>query len=253
MLKSFLLALFPFRFALLLFFFGLLFLFVRKERLAKRVLVVSFCILFLGSLSGFSGRLLFNLESRYPSFDVLIQKENLENIMYIVVLGDGHVEEVSWPLTSQLSDEMLKRTVEGMRLHLQLPHTKIVVSGGKLTKKSEAEVMQELLVSLGISADDIITERKSANTYEQALFLKPILRQQRFILVTSARHMPRAMKLFQEHGLQPLAAPTAHYVLSTKSFIPSLRHFQKLEIALYEYLGLIKNAFLQRTEHESSN
>ncbi|CAM5194757.1 hypothetical protein CDEF62S_06041 [Castellaniella defragrans] len=86
----------------------------------------------------------------------------------------------------------------------------IIVSGAALDRgRSEASVMASALERDGVPASDIIKEDHSLTTHQNALYTARILRErgiQRFLLVTSALHMPRAMASFQNQGLAPIAA-----------------------------------------------
>ncbi|MFT4941819.1 MAG: uncharacterized SAM-binding protein YcdF (DUF218 family), partial [Paraglaciecola sp.] len=72
--------------------------------------------------------------------------------------------------------------------------------------------------------------------------IKAHLSGAKFALVTSASHMQRAMKLFQDQGLKPIAAPTEHLVRHTKSrpwqyMLPNSKNISKMERWWYEILG----------------
>jgi len=167
-------------------------------------------------------------------------------IKHIVILGATVIPDVRLPVTSQLCSSSLARTVEAARLHFRLPHAKLIVSGGGRTASpTEAELMARSLEELGITKNNIILEKKSLNTYEEAILLKPMIANDTFLLVTSAYHMPRSMALFKKQGMDPIAAPTDfqnrnagsfHYTM----FLPSAENMKKADIALYEYLGLMK-------------
>ena len=73
--------------------------------------------------------------------------------------------------------------------------------------------MKELAVKLGVNPEKIILEEESTNTLGHTLYLKKILKDETFILVTSAIHMPRAMGLFLKAEYKPIPAPTAHLLL----------------------------------------
>jgi uncharacterized SAM-binding protein YcdF (DUF218 family) len=87
-------------------------------------------------------------------------------------------------------------------------------------------------------------EDQSLDTEDEAQFIKPIVGQVPFLLVTSASHMPRAMGLFRHYGMAPIAAPTDYLsadagVKSPLSYLPSAGNLHTAERAVYEYLGLL--------------
>ena len=103
--------------------------------------------------------------------------------------------------------------------------------------------MSNLALELGISKDDIILETASMSTFDEARFIKPIVRGERFLLVTSASHMVRAMALFKKFGMNPVPAPTGHLIkYDGKGFsiIPGTENLLNSDALIYEYLALVK-------------
>jgi uncharacterized SAM-binding protein YcdF (DUF218 family) len=87
----------------------------------------------------------------------------------------------------------------------------VVASGGFAdaddTGPTPAETLAAALVTLGVPAEIIEREARSRNTREQALFAADLLgRRQirRFVLVTEAHHMPRAVRAFRALGFDPV-------------------------------------------------
>ena len=93
--------------------------------------------------------------------------------------------------------------------------------------------------------EDIVLETKATDTKDHPIYVKEIIGKDRFILVTSASHMPRAMGLFRKHGMEPIPAPTDYMVkereggLSPGMFFPSAGSLEKAERAIHEYLGMM--------------
>jgi uncharacterized SAM-binding protein YcdF (DUF218 family) len=83
----------------------------------------------------------------------------------------------------------------------------------------------------------------SLDTADQAELIAKMLGREKFILVTSAAHMPRSMALFKRRGMQPIAAPTDFRASTTPSsdptrFFPGATSLGQTQTALHEYLGL---------------
>ncbi|MFX3635171.1 MAG: YdcF family protein [Candidatus Pristimantibacillus sp.] len=111
---------------------------------------------------------------------------------YVVVLGAG----LRGAELSQTLKFRLDRTLSYVSNNQNIP---IIVSGGQGADEdiSEAEAMNNYLVSYGISQDRIILENKSTSTEENLLFSKEIMKNQgidqpSILLVTSDFHMFRA-------------------------------------------------------------
>lgn len=71
-----------------------------------------------------------------------------------------------------------------------------------------------------------------------------------FLLVTSAIHMPRAMQIFQDRGLHPIAAPTDYIIkqaseVRPSQLFPSAGNLNLSKLLLYEWLAdkkmIVKN------------
>lgn len=186
--------------------------------------------------------LLRNLESHYPP---LVSPP--ARINTIVVLGGGVRGKSDFSPSQQLSSASLARLIEGIRLFKQLnPSSKntLMLSGGPvLSNPSSAKIMREMAIKMGINAHQIQLETISKDTYQEALGLQPILKNKKFILVTSATHMPRAMAIFQKQGLHPIAAPTQFLNESNrrniKNYAPNSADLLDADIALHEYIGML--------------
>ena len=218
---------------------GCAFLSLQKNKLVTVSSGLSLLIFLIFSTSFIPQLLTRTLEDQYsPVYQAHI------NIPYVVVLSGGQSNRKNLPPTMQLYASSQQRLWEGLRLIDQLPKAKLVLSGGAFNRQEGSEALHlKHLVQYGcIARKQIILEDKSLNTKEQAVFLKNIIQNNTFYLVTSAIHMPRAMSLMQAQGLHPIAAPTAftHYWDDerwTKRFIPNPYNLVYSSIAMHELLG----------------
>ncbi|MCF6147412.1 MAG: DUF218 domain-containing protein [Candidatus Kuenenia sp.] len=104
--------------------------------------------------------------------------------------------------------------------------------------------MAELAMALGVKKEELILQSKSKDTHDEARFVKPIVGNDTFILVTSANHIARAMGMFKKLGMNPVPAPAGHTILKSQEtspgkFFPSSYGFDKAEQVFYEYLGIL--------------
>jgi uncharacterized SAM-binding protein YcdF (DUF218 family) len=232
----------PLSLCLELLFAGLYLLWFTKKQKAGRI-VVSVGVLFLTAFGygAASKTLLKPLEYEYPP---LMHLSGISDIKWVVVLGGGQTPDENLPVTDQLSDASLARLVEGIRIHNKLPESKLILSGGAVfTNMPEARQMLKVAVALGTDSRNIILEEESRDTKDQARLVKYIVGNDRFVLVTSASHMPRAMALFKKRGMDPVPAPIGHIVrksngMNPGTFFPSAGNIGKLENAFREYMGL---------------
>jgi uncharacterized SAM-binding protein YcdF (DUF218 family) len=215
--------------------------FTRRQRVGKIVVSIGVALLTLFSLSSLSDALLSTLEYRFPP---LLSRQVMDDVKYVVVLGGGHTSDPRLPVTGQLSNSSLARLAEGIRLHRILPGSAVILSGGgPFDPVPNAEVMAEVAFLLGLNRKDVILESESKDTKDHARYIKKIIGEETFVLVTSASHMPRAMALFKSVGLEPIPAPTDYWtkavqVTRPQGFFPSAYSLVNTERAFYEYLGL---------------
>lgn len=228
----------PYGMVFSLFVLGLYALFIKKEKIAKIFLSLSFGFLFLFSYPPFANFLITKLENQYPKYDYKAQ------VKYIHVLGSGHNTDPSQPLSSQIGSASVKRDLEGILIHKSLKNSKIIFTGYEGNTNVATAIMNaKLAKALGVKEANLLVNPKPKDTKEEAVFTKSIVADEAFILVTSATHMPRSMMLFKSLGLNPIPAPTNFYKkeFSGAFKIPDIGSFQKSQIAMHEYWGILWN------------
>ena len=217
-------------------------LFTRKQRTGK--VVVSLGVVLLATLSydAVPNALLRPLEHKYdPPRNI----GEISDAKWVVVLGGGHISDSRVPVTSQISGTSLVRLVEGIRLHKMLPGSKLILSGGGgFDPVPNAKIMADVAMAIGVDRKDLILESVSRDTKDEARLIQKIVGGDRFVLVTSAFHMPRSVPLFEKLGMKPISAPTGHQVkerqrMSPGMFFPRTDNLRKAETAFHEYLGSI--------------
>ena len=233
---------FPLSLFLILLLLGLIFLwFTRKQKTGK--IILSFCVLSFIFLSYglITKNLLYSLERKYPS---ILNTDRITGARFIVVLGGGASFDPDIPTSSQLAGESLQRLVEGIRLYNLLPGSRLILSGGAaFGNTTSAEVMKKMALELGVPEKDILIEPGSRDTKDEAWLIKDMVGDEAFVLVTSAYHMKRSIALFNKHGMDPVPAPTVHYIkkrqsLSPGSFFPSYSNIKYADIIVREKLGI---------------
>jgi len=216
--------------------------FTRRQRAGKVLVTLGSSLLVFLSFAFGADLLLKPLEGWYPP---LTRPPAEGPVPWIVVLAGGIKDDPKLPALGKLSQESLYRIMEGVRIQRELPGSRLVVSGGPVSgDAAEAAVMAEAAVGLGMAPEDVFQETASRDTEEQARLIQEIVGREKFILVTSALHLPRAMVLFRSRGLQPIPAPAGSRMAentgsSPRLWFPRPENLQKSEAALHEYLGLV--------------
>jgi uncharacterized SAM-binding protein YcdF (DUF218 family) len=229
---------------------GLLLLwFTKRQRVGKIFVSLGVFSLLIFSYTATSNQLLRPLENKYDRSNTQLESrvpsENMGSIKFIVVLGGGHISDSNLPITSQIGEDTLVRLIEGIRLYRKYAGVKLVLSGGTgFDPVPNAHIMANLAKELGVNEKDILIESKSKDTIDEVNFIKPIVNNEKFILVTSALHMPRSMAMFRKLGMNPIPAPTGHKVKDSQTlnpllFIPNAGDLLKSEAGLHEYLGMV--------------
>jgi uncharacterized SAM-binding protein YcdF (DUF218 family) len=219
---------------------GLLLLRGSRRRTGASVIAVGAILAYLASTSLVGNALLAPLEREYPPFEPT-QATGVRNI---VVLGSGYDPHDHIPVTGAIEADGLARIVEGVRLARARPDARLLLSGGAPPGFTPSALgYAQLAVDLGIPRSALIVMDRALDTAQEARDVVAMLGQAPFILVTSAYHMPRAMRLMRRAGANPMPAPTgqishAHLGAERYGVIPGSRGLRKTEAALHEYLGL---------------
>ena len=220
----------------------------RQQRLGKAFVTLGGGLLVLISSEAFSGRLLQTLESQYPPLTATVIETRLaggegETIPWIVVLAGGVVGNPALPIQLQVSHDSRVRLLEGVRLYHLLPGSKLVLSGGiGVQSVPEATVLSRLAETLGVRREDMVLETQSRDSKDHPSNVAPIVKKDSFILVTSAFHMPRVMRLFAKQGMTPIPAPAGHWkpkrYVWPEYYFPGSKGARLAELAFHEYQGL---------------
>jgi uncharacterized SAM-binding protein YcdF (DUF218 family) len=143
------------------------------------------------------------------------------------------------------------RFIQTVRLYKEGHIRKVIVSGGNAIFAGddfrEADFLVENLLSMGVLKEDILSEREAINTIENSRLTHRITDslqlQGPFVLITSAFHMPRAMKIFANEGMQVRPFPCAYLALPSDkrfglmSLVPSANALSLWNVYLKEQVG----------------
>lgn len=218
---------------------------VLGKRLSKPCLIAGLSLLAL-----MSNPLIINLIlKKWEAKPVL--KDELPLAKTAVVLGGiiGYGQEPSDQIHLNGNSERLE---EAISLYHAGLIRRIIFSGGSgaLGKGEikEAEVLREFIIERGVAPDDLILEANSSNTYqnarETALILdKMDFKERSVILITSAFHMPRALRCFKKQGINTISYPvdfkSTKIGFSPYAIIPSASAISTWQFLIWEWMGLM--------------
>lgn len=212
-----------------------------RRSCARWLLGLAVIVAYLGSIPLVGNMLLRPLERKYAALD---SNAPLPQLKYVVVLGSGYTPRPGVPVAAALSDDGLVRIVEGVRLMRRLVGARLVVSGGAPPGRDPPAFGYALVArDLGIDAGALTVLSESLDTRAEATAIARVVGQAKFILVTSAFHMPRAMEIMARAGLYPIPAPTdqridEHRPFGWHSVTPDWGSVRNVQRSLHEYLGL---------------
>ena len=195
---------------------------------------------------------LVNHALRYPlenSYQPLRDPKTAGSYDAIVVLTSGSIPAEGMIPFPTIDEFMFRRLEEAWRLY-RIQAKPILVSGGHVNPftpaKNENEIAREYLIRWGVPRHHVLGEDRSRDTFDSALEVQKIIKAKgwkRYLLVTSAVHMPRSMLVFAARAPEPVPAPGDFSLgkidLDPLGFFPSESAGRRIFITLHEYLGLV--------------
>ena len=231
---------------LLLFLFGLFLYFRGRTKSGIRILTAAVAIYAVVGLSPLANTLLLSLESRYAKPNI----EDVSNIDGIIVLGGVIDALVSAGHEEIALNEAAERLTEAAALAYRFPNARIVMSGGDgaLIYRSvdEANIAERFFTRLGVDPSRILLETGSHNTWQNAIYTKKLVAPrpgERWLLVTSAFHMWRAMGCFRAAEFDVIPWPVDFRTRGPEDLMrfsprPSTA-WRRIDLVSKEWVGLI--------------
>lgn len=224
---------------------GALLLLTRFARAGRRLMVTSLVLLAICAYSPLANFLLYPLEQRFPKWD-----SSRGDPDGIIVLGGPLDADMSSAHGVPVIAGAADRLISAATLAHRYPNARIIYTGGSPNllhnDAKEADYATALFQGLGIPKERLTMERQSRNTKENAEFTRDIAKPkpgERWLLVTSAFHMPRSVGLFRKAGF-PVEPYPVDWKVGTKEdllryFIVANNGLELVDIGVREWLGLI--------------
>lgn len=224
---------------------GLSLLLTRWRRAGLRLLAAGAALLLVFGYSPLGNLLLLPLSERFPAWQAEGPAPD-----GIIVLGGAIDSELTAARGALEMDASAERIVAMLQLARRYPTARIVFSGGSASllrrPVPEGPIAGRLLEEFGTSRDRIVIEDRSRTTAENAAFTRALVTPksgERWLLVTSAFHMPRSIGAFRKAGFEVEAYPVDWRTGGTGD---ALLPFAKLsaglartDVAVHEWIGLI--------------
>jgi uncharacterized SAM-binding protein YcdF (DUF218 family) len=217
----------------------------RFASLGRKLMIAAVVLLAICGFSPFGSVALYPLEQRFPPWDAAHGAPD-----GIVVLGGSIDADLSAAHGVAVVEDSADRIIAAAALARRYPNARIIFSGGSgnliSNDAKEADYAASIFESLGISRDRLTMERRSRNTQENAEFSKAIAAPksgERWLLVTSAFHMPRSVGLFRKAGFAVEPYPVDWRVGGRVDLLTfssrAIGGLERTETAVREWMGLV--------------
>ena len=243
--KTFGFMLLPTNFLLGIGFVGAVLLATRFAAFGRKLVIAAVLLLVVCGLSPLGKILLYPLESRVPAWDAARGAPD-----GIIVLGASIEADLSVAHGTPVVRGAPDRIIAAAALAKRYPNARVVFSGGSANLISndarEADFASAIFESLGVDKSRLIMERRSRNTQENAEFSKALVAPkdgERWLLVTSAFHMPRSVGLFRKAGFAVEPYPVDWRVGGRDDLMVfsnvAIEGLGRTDLAVREWMGLI--------------
>ncbi len=222
---------------------GCLLLALKQAKWGRRATGLAIALFVIGGVLPTGPNLIVYLESRY---DVPGIPDDVAG--FLVLGGAIHVQDETRARQMSIRDHG-ERFTEMLRLSRAYPQVPIVYSGGDggLTQSSpkESDIVQNYLKEIGYLNERLRFENRSRSTYENMAYSLELVHPQpgdKWVLITSAFHMPRSAAVFRKGGWNVLPYPAGYLEDGTYKVLGDLDvlgNFYKLQVATKEIVGII--------------
>jgi len=184
------------------------------------------------------------LEARFPRF-----QDDGRPVDGIILLGGAVDSAVSHIRGELVVNESAERILDTIALAHRYPAARILIVGGGNTilgyRVAESPLVASYFKDIGIDPARILLEDRSRTTYENAVFSAEVAKPregERWLLVTSAWHMPRAVGVFEKAGF-----PVVPYPIDSRTggqwklrpFGAISEGLRRLDVGVKEWAGLV--------------
>jgi uncharacterized SAM-binding protein YcdF (DUF218 family) len=204
----------------------------RLSKCAAWLAVTGACALVIGAFTPVGYWLALPLENRFPQW----KGDTQPTVDGIIVLGGEGGERIT--VLAELAREF--------------PQARLVYSGPG--DERTAEELLEKFTRLGGDRERVTMEKRSRNTFENAVYSEEIIKpnsNERWLLVTAALHMPRAIGCFRRVRFKVEGYPI-HYTTGNRSLLRTAfglgsEALTRLDAAMKEWIGLVVYRLTDRT------
>lgn len=220
----------------------------RRARWALRLGFLGWAALWVSATPAVSGALVRALEPPLPAVAAVVPAALREQTA-LVVLGSGVGPAMEGVPPRERLDSAARARTSGAARWFQLAQPAAVIVSGTSAgpdPNASAEAMADALENAGVPRARIWLEPRATSTRDNARYSVELGRTRgitRFVVVTSALHMPRSLREFRRAGVEPIAAPVEFHGPSfggVSELVPSAYALGRTQQVLHELLGMLK-------------
>ena len=177
-----------------------------------------------------------------------VNLSDFKNVNTVIVLGGGRRADSDRTATAKLGTVSTTRLVEGISVFNKTGAQNLILTGGHRDYGSIAALMAQVAIDLGVDEHRIITLDKAINTRQEAKYAAEFVQGDTVFLVSSAMHLKRAQKNFENEGIYVIPIATDFHscpndAINMWLFFPSAQRIENSRRAIHEYLGLFREIF----------
>jgi len=224
---------------------GLVLMLTRFRRAGVQLVVACLLLVLIVGVSPIGTAMIAALENRFPPW-----KDDGRPVDGIIVLGGMINPRLTVARGSLSIGGQVERMTEVAMLARRYPAARVVFTGGDPSlladEPPEADFAVQLFDLLGVPAARVVLENRSRNTIENATFTKELVKPkpgERWVLVTSAAHMPRSVGAFrmagfavEPHPVDWNSAPTINLFRFPQRLLSGV---SAVDNAAHEWIGLL--------------
>jgi uncharacterized SAM-binding protein YcdF (DUF218 family) len=227
-----------------------------RRRLGAKLAIGGLAYLMVAGIVPVGNALILPLEQHFAGVERPKAEDRIDGIIILGGFEDGWVSAGRGGLAV---NESAERLTEGLRLARQHPEAKVVFTGGVgglwPGGLEATRAVAAFLRDAGIEEDRLVLEGRSRNTQENVLYTAELISRNpgdRWVLVTSAYHMPRSVGIFRKHGFDVIPYPVDYRTRGVEDLrrlfesIPA--GLQRTDLAVKEWAGLIAYRLMGRID-----
>jgi uncharacterized SAM-binding protein YcdF (DUF218 family) len=226
----------------------------RARRLGIGLALAATVLTFAAGLSPVANWLILPLEERFPAY-----RDDGAPIAGVIVLGGAVQGDVSEGRGTLQLNEAAERVVALADLARRHPQARIVFTGGGAAliqdEPAESDIVARFASTLGVARERIEFENASRTTAENASLTRRLVEPkpgERWLLVTSAWHMPRSVGTFRQAGFTVTAYPVDYRTSGPgdrwRVFAAASEGLRRLDLVAKEWAGLVGYRLAGRTD-----